>query len=170
VELIIQAAEHLKSHPGIRFNLIGAGPQKSAAQALAQQMGLTNVTFHPWMNELQLNRQIARADLVLGAFGDTPQSKFTVQNKILQGMAAGKAVLSGDSPAMRHAFRPSEQIALCPRADGRFLAEAILQLSQHPALRLKIAHNGHQLFRQRFTSTHAGQIFKGYLQSLLKEG
>jgi hypothetical protein len=44
------------------------------AVALARQYNLTNVTFEDWMDQEVLVRRAANADVILGAFGTTPQS------------------------------------------------------------------------------------------------
>ncbi len=69
------------------------------------EYSLNNTIFIGWQEKAQLIEQIACADVCLGAFGDTPQSLMTVQNKIYEGLAMGKPVITGDSRAVRQAMQ-----------------------------------------------------------------
>lgn len=101
VETIIEAARILADERSIRFELIGRGPDRNLAQVLAEQYRLSYVAFTDWLEKPELISRIARAEVCLGSFGTTPQSLMTVQNKIYEGMAMAKAVITGDSPAVR---------------------------------------------------------------------
>ncbi len=163
VEQIIEAARILKSHPDIQFELVGEGPTKARAMALAQDYGLGNVTFDSWIDKQSLPRKIAAADLCLGAFGTSPQSLMTIQNKIYEGLAMAKPVVTGDSPAIRAHLKHGSDVFLVPREDSVALAQAILALCDDPALRLRIAESGHRLYRQHYAAASLGSLFRSYL-------
>jgi len=164
---IVGAAKLLKDQHQIRFELIGTGPDRALAEKLVEQFSLTNVHFTDWLEKPRLVERIRQADVCLGAFGNTPQSLMTIQNKIFEGMALGMAVLSGDSPAARRVFRHTEQIYLCPRtAEG--LAAGINVLRGDSALRLRLVRNGLSLFRDRYNLKRIGEVFASHLASLGK--
>jgi len=170
VDIIVQAAYLLKDLPRLRFELIGDGPERNAVQDLADRLGLQNLEFKRWMEKEDLVRWIGRAQICLGAFGETPQSLMTIQNKIYEGLAAGKAVITGDSPAVRQAFIQGEHLYLCARGDPSSLADAILTLYSDHALRENIAHQGHLFFCENFTLEKLGARFKRHLSSLVEGG
>jgi glycosyltransferase involved in cell wall biosynthesis len=153
---IIEAARLLRDEPDIHFELIGDGPEKPMAVALARQYNLTNVTFEDWMDQEELVRRAANADVILGAFGTTPQSLMTVQNKIYEGLAMGKPVITGDGPAVRRQLVHGENVYLCERANPRSLVEAIEALKKNPELRQSIGTKGHSLYCERFTPSVLG--------------
>jgi glycosyltransferase involved in cell wall biosynthesis len=165
---IIEAARILLDESDIHFEFIGEGPEKSRAVALARQYNLPNVTFEEWMTQERLVHRLANANVILGTFGTTPQSLITVQNKIYEGLAMGKPVITGDSPAVRRALVHGEHIYLCERDNPVSLAEAIRALKQNPILRCSIAEKGHELYLERFTPCALGVQFKHYLEDLLK--
>jgi hypothetical protein len=68
-------------------------------QGLAKAMDLLNVTFLSFIPVSQLPFHIQKADLVLGIFGDTEKSQRVVPNKVYEGLAMAKPVITGDSPA-----------------------------------------------------------------------
>lgn len=167
IEYIIEAAKLLKTEEEIIFELVGDGPEKKQSQDLANSYGLKNLIFINWLQQSELVQHVAQADLCLGAFGNTPQSIMTVQNKIFEGLAMAKAVITGDSQAVRDVFNDKENIFLCDRANGSSLANAILCLRDDKDLRNTIALNGYKLFKERYDTVHIGQSYKKHLMELL---
>lgn len=166
VSAIIEAARCLADQNGIQFELIGEGPDRPAAQRLSAEYGLTHLSFHGWMEQQELIEHAARADVCLGAFGLTPQSVMTVQNKIYEGLAMARPVLTGDSPAVRAVLQHGEHVYLCRRADGAALAQAILDLYHDPDLCRRLAEQGHRRFIEQFDLEHNGRLYATHLQEL----
>jgi glycosyltransferase involved in cell wall biosynthesis len=166
VMYIVEAASYLKDESNIQFEMVGRGPEREKAEAFVVKNQLKNVEFIDWMEKDQLKLRMSQADICLGAFGTTPQSMMTVQNKIYETMAMKRPLVSGDSPAIRASFTHTEQIYLCKRADGKSLAEAIVTLWKNPELRSKIAMGGYQLYINKFDLLHNGARFESYLAEL----
>jgi glycosyltransferase involved in cell wall biosynthesis len=166
---ILEAARLLGDQPGIRFELIGEGPDLAYCREFAERNHLTNVQFLPWMSKPELVSRLRKASALLGAFGNTPQSLMTVQNKIFEGMALGKLVISGDSPAVRQAFENGVHLWLCDRNHPADLAQAVLSLYRDPALREAIGRNALQLFQSLYTVEQLGVVYQQHLVNLLKQ-
>ena len=168
VPYILEAANLLKDNRQVVFEMIGDGPDKAKAQEIVKHYGLKNVQFTGWLEQRELIHRIAAADVCLGAFGLTPQSLMTVQNKIYEGFAMAKPVINGDSPAIRQFLSHSIHIYLCERANPQALAEAILFLMENPEIRKSISRNGWQIFQEQFSIEKLGQTFRSHLLSLQK--
>jgi glycosyltransferase involved in cell wall biosynthesis len=166
VEYIVEAARLLADDPDIQFELIGDGPERGKAQDITNRYGLKNITFVEWLEKTELVKRVAQADVCLGAFGTTPQSLMTVQNKIYEGLAMAKPVITGYSPAVRHMLTHGEQVYLCERENPIYLAEAIRVLKQDPTLRQSIAEKGHKLYLERFITSALGFQFKCCINDL----
>jgi len=166
VEHIVEAARLLADDPSIQFEFIGDGPEREKAQEIANRYHLGNVTFVEWLEKAELVKRMAQADVCLGAFGATPQSLMTVQNKIYEGLAMTRPVITGDSPAVRQILKHGEHIYLCGRENPISLAEAVKTLKQNPTLRQSIAQNGHKLYLEKFTTSALGLQFKHYITEL----
>lgn len=164
---IIEAAHLLNNKNDFEFILIGDGPERALAQRRAEALAISNVHFRPWMTQPELSQLIADADICLGAFGDTPQSLMTVQNKIYEGLAMQRAVITGDGPAVRTALRNGEEVLLCERQNPTALAQAIQILALDPALRAKLAVQGARAFEQRYSLARIGAAFRRALDELV---
>ena len=163
VDTMLEAAGLLSREGAIRFEFIGDGPERDRIQARAERLRLGNVTFIPWMENKDLAERAAQADILLGAFGNTPQSQMTVQNKIYEGLAMGKAVITGDSPAIRRAMAHGEHIYLCERKNPAALAEAILALRDSPHLREQLERGGQCLFKEKYSIKQIGLLAAAHL-------
>ncbi|MGE5221221.1 MAG: glycosyltransferase family 4 protein [Omnitrophica WOR_2 bacterium] len=168
VETIVRAAHILAGEHGIQFEMIGNGPDQEMAQNLARDLGLTNITFIDWMPETDLVMRIAQSDVCLGAFGTTPQSIMTVQNKIYSSLAMAKPVITGDSPAIRQAFKDKEHLLVCERANPESLAAAIKSLELDPDLRNRLGQNGYALFTSGYTTAKLGALYKNHLEGMVR--
>jgi glycosyltransferase involved in cell wall biosynthesis len=71
--------------------------------------------------------------------------------KVFDALAVGKPVLTADTPAIREALVPGQDVVTCPSGNGAALAEAIEALGRDPEHRRAIAENGHRVFRVRFS-------------------
>jgi len=167
VEHIVEAARILRDDPTICFELVGEGPMKAKAAVLVEKYGLTNVTFVDWVDKKVLLRKAAEADVFLGVFGTTPQSMMTVQNKIYEGLAMAKPVITGDSATVRAQLEHGTAAFLTERGNPQALAQAILTLRDDPALRERLMIQGHQLFVARFSIARIGERARRHLQKLV---
>jgi glycosyltransferase involved in cell wall biosynthesis len=168
VGTMLEAARLLAEEPRIHFEFIGNGPELNQVQTRAEQLKLANVDFIPWMEAKDLVARAAQADILLGAFGNTPQSLMTIQNKIYEGLAMGKTVISGDSKAIRMSMQHGKHIILCERDNPRALAEAILTLFDSPQLRQEISQNGYKLYKEKFDLLNIGECFHIHISSIPK--
>ena len=163
---IVDAATVMKDDSDVRFVLIGAGPEREKAERTARERRLGNVTFLDWMSREELVAHAHRAAVCLGAFGETPQSLMTVQNKIYECMSMRRPVITGESEAVSAQFRNGEHLVTCARRDGRALAVAIRGLFDDPEGRERIAAAGHREFRARYSIRALGTEFRAILAEL----
>lgn len=166
VKYIIEAANILKNDCDIRFELVGTGPTRAQAVALAKRYRLDNITFVDWVDKSELPHEIEKADVCLGVFGTTPQSRMTVQNKIYEGLAMGKPVITGDAEELRRNLKHQEHLWICERANPAALVRSILHLKENSALSQSMAVRGHRLFRERFSTVAVGSVFARHLSEL----
>ncbi len=165
---IIRAIKLLENEKDIRFRLIGTGQTYRECMKLAEDLGIKRTTFAGWVDYEFIPREIAKADLCLGQFGESFKGSLFIGHKVFQAMAMQKPIINGDYAAAKEHLKHRENIFLCKTADEKALADAILLLKKNPALRKKIAFNAFKTFNERFSTEHIGKELKNVFSQLLK--
>lgn len=167
MEAIIGAAGLLKDRPDIAFHFYGDGPERARLIQIADEKELPNVVFHGFVDREELLNAIARSHISLGVFGETLQSHYTIQNKIWEGLAMARPVISGDSQVVRESLEHGRHLYLVPRDDPRALVEAIRFLQDNPQKREAMARAGYERFLTSNSIAAIGQKTEQALRSLL---
>lgn len=170
IEYIVQAAKIIESkEKDIKFELIGSGQVFPQIHSLVMNLKLNNLKLREKVPFGNLPAEIARAEICLGIFGNTEKAKRVVPNKVYQCLSMKKPVITGKTPAILEFFEDEENILLCEVANAESLAEAILKLKNDVNLRERIAENGYQLIKERFTALAIGKIIKDTLKEIIEE-
>ena len=146
LDVIIGAALLLREQTDIQFHFYGTGPEKERLELIVLGENLKNVTFHGFVSRDELLNGLAQSHVILGVFGTTRQSHYTIQNKVWEGLAMGCAVISGDSAVVRETLMHQKHLYLIKRNNPQALAEAIGTLKSEPELREAMAAAGYNHF------------------------
>lgn len=135
IDTIVKAAQMAADQP-YRWVLIGRGQEEAKIRALLDEGPKVNLDWIPWVPYAELNERICEADLCLGIFGDTGKASRVIPNKVFQILAAGRPLMTRDSPAMRELLSDSMPgIYLVPPADPAALLDAVEKFrADRPAL------------------------------------
>ena len=166
VEHIIRAAKKCERINPIRFLMIGKGNTYIKARKLATSLKSRNITFYPDMTEANAFNTLSLADIFLGFLQKHPSVDRIIPNKVYQGLAMGKAVISGDTPVMREVFTHKKNVYLCKLSNADDLASSILELYRNRKLTQKIAQNGYTIFKEKFTPKIIGKNIIQALESV----
>lgn len=165
IETILAAARELKSDP-IKFRIVtrlnGAG-RKVQAHAL----DLPHVIWHDEVPRAELNRMLGTSSVVLGVFGNTPKLQHVIPNKIFEGLAAKRPVITAESAAVRELLTNGENCMLVPAGNPQALTRAIRKLFQDSAFAQTIGQNGYNVYKQNATPFVIGNQVKSLIESLL---
>ena len=170
VDNIIKAAAEIGFSSRLTFHFVGDGEGKQQAVNLSERLGLSNIKFSPKIPFEMLPAYIADADIVLGIFGDTPQANKAMANKILEGLAMRKPVITGDALSTRENFVHGEHLWLTPLGDSHALAHGLQLLASDESLRENLAEQGYRRVLERLTPEVVGWSLKADLQALLQRG
>jgi len=165
---ILWAANILKPHKDIFFQLIGSGQDYKAAKKIVDDRNLYNVKLYGYEPYEKFIPRMAKADISLGNFGNSDKVLRVVANKSYETIAMGMPLLSADAPAMREVFTNRRDVLFCQRANPKDLAEKILELKGNKALRENIAKNGYQIFNRLLTPDLIGAQLIKDLKTVLK--
>ena len=150
VDYIIEAAHILKNDKDIIFTFVGNGNTFQRNYDSAQKLGLQNCVFY---NNTPLDQHpaiIEKGDIFLGFLEKHPSVDRIIPNKIYQGLALNKVVLTADAPVTRSLFTHKENMYLVEPANPKILADALVELKNNPELRKHIAESGNKLFNDNF--------------------
>lgn len=163
IEKIVDAAEILKEEKNITFRFIGRGKLFPVIQQriLDKQLG---IELLPWLTTAELNVKLNEADVVLGVFGDTEKTDRVVPNKVFQGIAVKKPVITKDTVAIREIFT-TEELLLCENNPAS-IASSVRYLYENESKRQVLADRGHERFRSSFTEKELGRLCKDILQAV----
>ena len=167
VDTILRAAKLLERETGLSITLIGSGQMLSSAKALALRLELTNVRFPGFVPLAELPKQIALADVCLGIFGTTEKALRVVPNKVYEGLAMRKPVITGASPAIEEEFEPGRHILTVPMGSAEAVAEAVMRLRRDNRLSRRLAACGYEIYRAAFTSAQIGRRARDALERVI---
>ncbi|MFN8423866.1 MAG: methyltransferase domain-containing protein [Anaerolineae bacterium] len=164
VDVMLRAAGRLREAT-IDFTFVGVGQTQGAAERLARDLGLARARFVPaWLTPADLiAAHIAAADVCLGVFGDRPKTARVVPYKVYAALAAGRAVVTGDTPALRERLTPDENVVAVPCGDPGALARALADLAGAPATRARLAAAGRATWERSFSPERLGSELRAAL-------
>jgi glycosyltransferase involved in cell wall biosynthesis len=163
-EVVLAAAELLRAEP-FRFVLIGEGQLSARLRGIIAARGLANVE---WLGELpvaELRTHTVGADICLGVFGGSEKAARVVPNKVFDGLACGRPVVTADSDGAREWLRDGESALLTPAGDAAALATALRRLLDERE-RVRLGEGALALYRRAFTpAAVAGELLAALEQA-----
>ncbi len=162
LDQVLDAADTLRTDPGLRLVLVGDGPAKEKLMQQAQTRALSNVRFLDPLPSGQVPPLVAAADILVVPLathipGATP-------SKLYEAMASGRPVVlvAGGEPA---AFVREHRVGIVVApGDARGLVDALRTLSTDAALRQELGSNGRRTVEQLFDKVDIDNAFIEYLE------
>lgn len=149
VDVIVEAANLLKTTEGIRFIIVGEGVKKGEIIKLAEDFGLSNVMFIDNQPKERIATFLKRCDLSIiplkkASFSDS------VPSKLLESMGFGcPVVLSASGESATIVERSGGGVVTEP-GNAKELADAILRLYGNAELRIQFSKNGKVFVARNF--------------------
>jgi glycosyltransferase involved in cell wall biosynthesis len=156
VEAVARLEREAGALPDFAVEMAGRGIEHDAARELAERLGARRLSFTGPLAYAEAPRAMAAAHVVLGAFGAGAKAGRVVPHKVWQGLAAGRAVLTGDGEALRELCVPGEHLAAVPRGDAAALAGALARLVACADEREALGRRGRELARATGTPERVG--------------
>jgi glycosyltransferase involved in cell wall biosynthesis len=167
IEVIVEAAELLKSLSEISFVVFGQGSRWDWMREQVVIRGLTNLHLPGRFPVETMPGLMQKAGALLVTLADEPIFAATVPNKIQAYMASGRpivACLNGEGARVVE----DAQAGISVRAeDAKALADAVLRLySMSPAQRGEMGANGRRYFKAHFDHDKLVQELMAHLRSM----
>lgn len=163
LDLVIEAAEHLKDVRGLRFVLAGQGSARARLEASAQH--LRNVMWLPLQPLSKLNALLGSADIhVLPQRADA--ADLVMPSKLTGMLASGRAII-GTAAADTQLGRVLQQVGVRVDAgNSQALAQAIKTLAADGAQRDALGAAG-RVFAEQTLDKHA--ILSRFMQTVAQD-
>ncbi len=149
IEFILKAADFLKDDKRIIFYLLGRGQTYKKNVELARSLRLNNIEFFDLIPLNELPQFIAKCDIGLGIFGKGEKTLCVIPNKIFEAIQMKVPIITSNTPAINELFSNRKNILLCKISDPKSISEGILELVNNKELRLEIADNAYQLYKEK---------------------
>ncbi len=139
---VLEAAEKLKDHDGIRFLLAGAGAEREMLLETARQKSLNNVIFLPMQPKEKMPAVWSLCDIALVHLKDSPAFAEVIPSKIFEAMAMGLPILLSVPDGEAREILDGHEAGLWVLPENpAALAEASVKLFEDKSLRERLAQN-----------------------------
>ena len=165
-ETLVGAAEILKDRSDICFLVIGGGGRLAQLKKEVAARGLENFIFRPYQTRDRLPATLTLPDVHWLSLRAEFEG-LIVPSKFYGIAAAGQPMIfvgseTGEIARLIHAHNCG--ISVAPGASDRF-AKTIIELSERPALRLKMGENARRLVEANYSMASGIAKWKGVLRS-----
>lgn len=163
LDQILLAAQALTSNRSIEFNFYGDGPEKKSLMKLADELDLSNVSFHDPVQKNAMPALLAEADILLVPL--KIQLTGAVPSKLYESMAARKPVLLiAESEAAEIVSNNDCGIVVTPGYINGII-EGILTLSNNKEERIRLGDNGCKAVKEKYEREVIIHQFCEYLRN-----
>jgi glycosyltransferase involved in cell wall biosynthesis len=148
IDSLLEAAAWIISRhsPAIRVLLPGEGPLRNALQAQAERLGLREQVLFLGLRT-DIPDLLSACDIVV-----LPSLYEGLSIALLEGMAAGKAIVATALGSTREVLKDGESGLLIPTRSPHRLADAILALAEDPSLRARLGAEAQRVYNERYTA------------------
>lgn len=166
---IIKAANELKKHAHIRFNIIGDGSEAAGVSRAISQYGLIdNVKMlgrHPLKEMLKFYQE---ADAMIVTLKSKGVFSMTIPGKLQSYLAAGKAVIGAIDGEAQQVIKESKSGYCVASGDYIALADAILKMSKLTRKQIKgFEENAKNYYEKEFSRSKILDRFENHLQKII---
>lgn len=130
LDLVVEALALMHGRRPVQLTLVGDGGTRGAVESRVHERGLDPVCrFVDPVAEDRLAGLIAEADVVLGVFGSSPKARSVIANKVWQGLACRRVVVTSASEALDEiADAAGPLLVTTTPGSARSLADALVAL------------------------------------------
>ena len=162
INTFVHAANLLRDNERVHFLFIGKGMRRAAAESLASDLQLRNITWMDFLPREQLPESLASCDAALISLRAGLEG-VAVPSKLYGILAAGKAVIAQVPRESEVAYTVEESQCgvVVPPGDAQALATAIARLANDSDLVQDMGKRARHAYVSQYT---IGQAVKAYLE------
>lgn len=167
LEIILHAAEKLKSQSHLKFILLGSGPEKEKLQKIQAEKRLSNIYFYDAVSKAQMPQIVKAADVSLIPLKKLELFLGAIPSKIFENLAMEKAVILSVDGEARELFVNQGQCALFSEPENiNELVRNIELLANNSELRSQLGKRGRAYVIEHFNRDTIAKKFYQRLVSI----
>lgn len=167
VEVIVGAAERLRTYPDIRFVVVGDGSRRQWMIDEVERRGLTNVSLPGKFPLAAMPDFMGRASVLLVTLADQEIFRLTIPSKVQAYLAAGRPIIAALNGEGGRLIVDSGAGLAVPAEDETALAEAILALYRLPQdEREAMGIRGRMYYERHFAPGMLAETLIGHLRTV----
>ena len=167
LEVIINAADHLRDHHKIKFVIMGNGPLKDEITRMKKEKNLHNVSLFDTVPKSKMPNVLLEIDVSVVPLKKLELFKGAIPSKIFESLAMMKPILLGVEGEAKELFIDEGECGLAyePENDAE-LAEKVLLLANEPDSLKVLGQNARNYVEQKFDRVKIADTFYNELVSL----
>lgn len=166
LDQILEAADALRNEPGLRFVLMGDGPEKEKLLAEAGKRVLPNLTFQEPRPFDEMPAILASADILLVTL--KMHIPGAVPSKLYEAMGTGRPVILVASGEAAGIITKHDVGIVVQPGDTAGLSRAVKSLRDDPELRRKLGENARRAAEAHYDRHAIAARFIDYLEAGLR--
>jgi glycosyltransferase involved in cell wall biosynthesis len=167
LEIILKAAEIVKSNPSIKFILLGSGPEKEKLLSIKTEKQLSNVYFFDAVSKLQMPQIVKASDVSIIPLRKLELFLGAIPSKIFENLAMEKPVILAVDGEARELFVNQGKCALYSEPENaEDLTKNVLLLANNEDLRKQLGERGRIYVEESF---NRNTIAKNFYTKLISD-
>ncbi|MCX7885281.1 MAG: glycosyltransferase family 4 protein [Caloramator sp.] len=164
LEVIVKAADILKSYKDIVFVFVGDGPEKQKLINMKEDLNLKNVLFLPVQPKKNMPGIVACFDCAIVPLKKLDLFKGALPSKMFETLASKvPIVLSVEGEAKEFIENANGGICVEPENEKE-IAQAVLKLYNEPELKKKLGENGRKYIEENYDRDKITRKFEDILK------
>jgi glycosyltransferase involved in cell wall biosynthesis len=153
LDQLVDAAVALREAGDERIAIVAAGngTEKERIEQRVADLGLQNLIVLPDIPRAEIPGLVGTADVTLTTFAPVPILQTNSPNKFFDSLAAGKPAIVNLDGWLRRLVEEKRVGVYVPPADGKALADALVELAGRPELVRELGQNARALAEREFS-------------------
>lgn len=166
LDIILNAAKMLKDKPGIKFVMLGSGPEKERLLVLKEELKLSNLEFYDAVPKTKMQEIIMDINATIVPLKRLDLFKGAIPSKIFENLALKKPIILGLEGEAKELFIDEGNCGLAFEPENtEDLVKQILTLYNNPELSKQLGENGLKYASENF---NRDKIAEGLFEELKK--
>jgi len=150
LDVILEAADRLRSRNDIAFLLVGDGAQRDRLMERRRAMGLANVLMLPQLSRDQIPAVLTASGASVVTLRPTPLFELVIPSKMFEAMALGRPIILGVRGEAKRIIEEGQCGVTFSPGSADELARQVEMLAGDPALCRRLGENGRRFVAAKY--------------------